>query len=622
MGYISFYRKWRPQTFDEIIGQKYNIQTLKNVLDNNRLSHSYIFCGPRGTGKTSTARILAKAINCREGISSSPCNKCNSCRSISDGSNMDVIEIDAASNRGISEIRELREKVKYLPNELRKKVYIIDEIHMLTTEAFNALLKVLEEPPEHVVFIMATTEPNKVIATIMSRCQRFDFHPIPLDLIKERLSHIAGAENISISDTALDLVAKNAEGSLRDADGILEQLAAYSDEKIGPGEVVKLLGVVDIEVLFEFVDILASRDIKNGLMITDRIIRGNQGLKDFAVELVDHLYNLYVAKNYDSPRKLIGLSRDYLERYRKQAETLQNEEIDYYMEHFTELLKQIKWGESSRTFFKSSVIRALNFIVLDDSKLEKKARAWDSRLDAIERKVNGSISRTAPPAPAIEAGRDLDIISKGGMEEPGRDNPAGIIRDEDAAREIEKSHGIDNNGAGKKAKYTDGLALIESNMDRILEKLKKARISVHAMFIEPGPGRRADGILYFYLEENKKWHKDHLNKSANSAIIASVINEVTGKKYGVRFETGDVKEKNGENPAAGEPPEEEDAPESVREPEGNYEGNRDAGRDKKTEENNREAGTGKGMQESDSGESGAGDEDIMDYFKNRFEIKE
>jgi len=183
MGYISLYRKWRPQSFDEVVGQKYNIQTLKNVLASKRLSHSYIFCGPRGTGKTSTARILAKAVNCEKGITPEPCNKCENCKSITAGSNVDVIEIDAASNRGINEIRELREKVRYLPNSLRKKVYIIDEVHMLTVEAFNALLKVLEEPPEHVIFIMATTEPDKVIPTIMSRCQRFDFNPVPLKLV-------------------------------------------------------------------------------------------------------------------------------------------------------------------------------------------------------------------------------------------------------------------------------------------------------------------------------------------------------------------------------------------------------------------------------------------------------
>src|SRR5665811_2011314 len=200
MSYISFYRKWRPQTFSEIIGQEYVVQTLENAIIKNRISHAYIFCGPRGTGKTSLARIFAKALNCVNGPTSNPCNQCDNCVSISNGNSMDVIEIDAASNRGINEIRELREKVKYLPAALRKKVYIIDEVHMLTTEAFNALLKVLEEPPEHVIFIMATTEPHQVLPTIMSRCQKFDFYPISLDLISERLKKIAKSEKLSISD--------------------------------------------------------------------------------------------------------------------------------------------------------------------------------------------------------------------------------------------------------------------------------------------------------------------------------------------------------------------------------------------------------------------------------------
>jgi DNA polymerase-3 subunit gamma/tau len=250
MNYISFYRKWRPQNFEEIIGQEYNIKTLKNAISNNRVSHCYIFCGPRGTGKTSTARILAKALNCKKGTTPEPCNKCENCISISNGSSMDVVEIDAASNRGINEIRELREKVKYLPNILRKKVYIIDEVHMLTTEAFNALLKVLEEPPEHVIFIMATTEPNKVLPTIISRCQRFDFFPIPIDKIKERLAKIARSEKITISNPALSLVSKYADGSLRDADGILEQLAAFGEDKIEIKDVTSLLGVTDLGLLF------------------------------------------------------------------------------------------------------------------------------------------------------------------------------------------------------------------------------------------------------------------------------------------------------------------------------------------------------------------------------------
>ncbi|MBU2563575.1 MAG: DNA polymerase III subunit gamma/tau, partial [Actinobacteria bacterium] len=281
MGYISFYRKWRPQDFGEIIGQEYNVRTIKNAISNNRLSHCYIFCGPRGTGKTSTARILAKALNCIKGTTPDPCNKCENCISISDGYSMDVVEIDAASNRGINEIRELREKVKYLPNILRKKVYIIDEVHMLTTEAFNALLKVLEEPPDHVLFIMATTEPNKVIPTIMSRCQRFDFFPIPMDKIKERLQKIAKSEKITISDSALSLISKYADGSLRDADGILEQLAAFGEDKIELRDVISLLGVTDLDMLFEFTDILIEKNLTGGLLLVNKIIGSNQNLKVF-----------------------------------------------------------------------------------------------------------------------------------------------------------------------------------------------------------------------------------------------------------------------------------------------------------------------------------------------------
>jgi DNA polymerase-3 subunit gamma/tau len=623
MGYVSFYRKWRPQTFDEIIGQKYNVQTLKNVLDGNRLSHSYIFCGPRGTGKTSTARIFAKAINCVEGISSRPCNKCKNCKSISDGSNVDVIEIDAASNRGINEIRELREKVKYLPNNLRKKIYIIDEVHMLTPEAFNALLKVLEEPPEHVVFIMATTEPNKVIPTIMSRCQRFDFLPISLDPIKKRLSVIAKAEKIDISDTALGLVAKYADGSLRDADGILEQLAAYSDEKIGPKEVIDLLGVVDIEVLFEFVDILVDRDVRKGLKITDRIIRGNQDLKNFTAELIDHLYNLYVVKNYDEPPQLIDLSQDYMKKYHAQAKKLQNEELDYYLEHFTSLLKQIRWGESSRTFFKSSVIQALNFIVLDDRKMEKKARSWDARLDAIERKVNG----TVPAGPTInepipEPEEDLDIISKNDEKEPVQKTSPGIIRDEDAVREIKKGPGKGKKAEPKNAASgNSGISFVENKMDRILDTLKKKKISVYAMFIEAGPGRIEDGILYFYLEKNKKWHQDHLNKKANLAIISSVINEVTGKKYEVKFETGEVNAKNGKNGVI-ENPREEEPPERISEPGPDFTGNETGKKDNKEKKEKKNGGTAKNKSGKAEKKEATGDDDVIKYFEKKFEIKE
>ncbi|MFZ3086309.1 MAG: DNA polymerase III subunit gamma/tau [Candidatus Hydromicrobium sp.] len=545
MGYISFYRKWRPQDFGEIIGQEYNVRTIKNAISNNRLSHCYIFCGPRGTGKTSTARILAKALNCIKGTTPDPCNKCENCISISDGYSMDVVEIDAASNRGINEIRELREKVKYLPNILRKKVYIIDEVHMLTTEAFNALLKVLEEPPEHVLFIMATTEPNKVIPTIMSRCQRFDFFPIPMDKIKDRLQKIAKSEKITISDSALSLISKYADGSLRDADGILEQLAAFGEDKIEVRDVILLLGVTDLDMLFEFTDILIEKNLTGGLLLVNKIIGSNQNLKVFVSEFLDHLYDLYVIKNYNNPFEIVNISEDYKDKYLDQAKKLQKEEIEFYMELFTDLLKQIKWGEGSKVFFKSAVVRAINFIVLDEKEIGKKTRLMETQIESLRKEIDkinsmqegnkNSHNHRADVGTSVYENKedDFDIINSNEIDK--------MVSEV----EIQSKHKVSGGKAHKSEmadagveKKDEEISLINNNLDKISQSLKKKKISVHAMFTEAVPYKIENGTLYFYLDKEKEWHKDHLNKIKNIELISSVIKEVTGKDFKIKFELG------------------------------------------------------------------------------------
>lgn len=545
MGYISFYRKWRPQDFGEIIGQEYNVRTIKNAISNNRLSHCYIFCGPRGTGKTSTARILAKALNCIKGTTPDPCNKCENCISISDGYSMDVVEIDAASNRGINEIRELREKVKYLPNILRKKVYIIDEVHMLTTEAFNALLKVLEEPPDHVLFIMATTEPNKVIPTIMSRCQRFDFFPIPMDKIKERLQKIAKSEKITISDSALSLISKYADGSLRDADGILEQLAAFGEDKIEVRDVISLLGVTDLDMLFEFTDILIEKNLTGGLLLVNKITGSNQNLKVFVSEFLDHLYDLYVIKNYNNPFEIVNISEDYKDKYLDQAKKLQKEEIEFYMELFTDLLKQIKWGEGSKVFFKSAVVRAINFIVLDEKEIGKKTRLMETQIESLRKEIDKINSmqegnknyhnHRADVGTSVYENEedDFDIINSNEIDK--------MVSEV----EIQSKHKVSGGKAHKSEmadagveKKDEEISLINNNLDKISQSLKKKKISVHAMFTEAVPYKIENGTLYFYLDKEKEWHKDHLNKIKNIELISSVIKEVTGKDFKIKFELG------------------------------------------------------------------------------------
>jgi DNA polymerase III subunit gamma/tau len=291
-----FYRKWRPQTLAEIVGQEQVTQTLHNALSSGRVSHAYLFCGPRGTGKTSTGRILAKAVNCLTNGKGEPCNTCPMCQAITEGRALDVIEIDAASNRGIDDIRELRERVNYAPNQARYKVYIIDEVHMLTEPASNALLKTLEEPPPHVIFILATTEAHKILPTILSRCQRFDFHRLSLAEIASKLTRICSLEGIHIEPEALRLVAKAATGSLRDAENLLEQLTAHYGSEVELHQVQILLGVTGDWRVRELVKHIVNNDVSAGITTINSVNSDGLDLKQFNRELVEYLRGLLLVK--------------------------------------------------------------------------------------------------------------------------------------------------------------------------------------------------------------------------------------------------------------------------------------------------------------------------------------
>jgi len=294
--YIVLARKYRPQDFDTLIGQGHITELLKKAIETKRLSHSYLFSGPRGVGKTSCARILAKCLNCQKGLTLQPCGSCSTCREITLGTSFDVIEIDGASNRGIDEIRTLRENVKFAPSYGRYKIYIVDEVHMLTTEAFNALLKTLEEPPEHVKFIFATTAPSKVPETILSRCQRFDFKRISVQIMVELLTKISGDEKLTIEQEALFAVAKAASGSLRDALSILDQLSALAQRNIKIDDVNSMLGLVETELLFDLTDHLARKNCAGALEVFDRIIEQGKDIKQFTRDLTEHFRNLMIMK--------------------------------------------------------------------------------------------------------------------------------------------------------------------------------------------------------------------------------------------------------------------------------------------------------------------------------------
>ena len=296
MSELVLYRKYRPKRFVEFVGQEHVVKVLTSALVGGRLAHAYLFCGPRGVGKTTIARILAKAANCenRKDGNFEPCNKCAACQEINDGRSLDLIEIDAASNRGIDEIRELREGIKFAPTRLKYKVFIIDEVHQLTKEAFNALLKTLEEPPAHAIFILATTEIHKVPETIISRCQRFDFHKLILEKIIERLARIAKVEGVKITQPALEMIAANADGAMRDAESLLGQVMAMEDKDITLEEVKALLGATDISAAIEMVAYLIANDAKGAICFINKILNDGYDLEQFAKSLINYLRKVMI----------------------------------------------------------------------------------------------------------------------------------------------------------------------------------------------------------------------------------------------------------------------------------------------------------------------------------------
>ena len=483
MAYTVFALKWRPQDFESIVGQDHIVGTLKNAIQKNRLANAYLFTGPRGVGKTSTARILAKALNCKEGPTIKPCQKCSSCLGINQGNSFDVIEIDGASNRGIDEIRALRENVKFSPTQGKYKVYIIDEVHQITPDGFNALLKTLEEPPEFVKFIFATTHPQKVMPTIISRCQRMDFRRIPVIEIISQLEKIVCEEKVAVDKEVLFAVAKSSDGSLRDAESVLDQLVSFSQGNISLKDAISVLGMVEQDVLFSLTDKIIQKDPQGALRLFNEIIDDGKDPGVFLTNLIEHFRNLMVAKVSKADTKLVDLPQEVCDRLFKQSQSLSLEEI------FT----------------------AFNILVT--------TQEMAKRLDSQRIPLEISLVRLAysKAVSSVPVGEKLKIPVPKNKEQAVLEE---TVKDDVPVQVLRESISLDQ---------------VKSVWSNIVNNLASIKMSVSTYLSEGEPTKVQGNMLTVAFPKNYSLHKESLDKKENKALIEKIASELCNAELRINF---------------------------------------------------------------------------------------
>ena len=410
MSYTALYRKFRPQEFEDVKGQDHIVTTLKNQIKADRIGHAYLFCGTRGTGKTTVAKIFAKAVNCEHPVDGSPCGECAICKAISDGSSMNVIEIDAASNNGVDNIRQIREEVTYRPTEGKFKVYIIDEVHMLSSGAFNALLKTLEEPPAYVIFILATTEAHKIPITILSRCQRYDFHRISIDTIAGRLMDLMQEEQVDVEEKAIRYVAKAGDGSMRDALSLLDQCIAFHlGETLTYENVLEVLGAVDTEIFSRLLRQVINKDITGAIGTLDTLVDEGREMGQMVNDFTWYLRNLLLLQSSEDMEDVLDMSREHLAALKEEAELIKPEVLMRYIRIFSELGNQVKYAAQKRILIEIAIIK------LCKPEMEKNYESVLDRLASIEAKIANGIS--IAQVAAVPGQSSSNIVTYGGQAE-------------------------------------------------------------------------------------------------------------------------------------------------------------------------------------------------------------
>ncbi|ULL13281.1 DNA polymerase III subunit gamma/tau [Paenibacillus sp. H1-7] len=515
MAHIALYRAWRPQAFREIVGQKHIVQTLQNSLREGRFTHAYLFNGPRGTGKTTAAKILAKAVNCLNGPSEEPCNECANCIRITEGAVMDVVEIDAASNRGVEEIRDIRDKVKYAPTEVRHKVYIIDEVHMLTTEAFNALLKTLEEPPAHVMFILATTEPHRIPATIISRCQRFDFRRVSLDEQVERLQQVCREEQIEAEDDAVRLIARLSDGGMRDALSLLDQIRAFSDKRITYEDVVSITGGMAGEQFEKLVHAIKRRDVGTVLKLIDDFMQEGKSADKCMESLLYYFRDLLMVKMVPGSQAVTDRIID-IRPFAEVAESFTVQELISMMDTLNYYQTEMKYSVQPQTLLEVAMMK-----LCSSPEGERAAavstRAADAAPDGLVSQLTGRIQRLEEQiAQLLKQGVAPATSSSTGHGGSSR-APAVPV----AIKKIEKLEGY------LSVKDSDETRAAMQRWSQVLGRVKEQKITIHAWLVDGEPVSVYDGALLVAFKSSM--HRETTEKPANKQLIEQVMNEVLGK---------------------------------------------------------------------------------------------
>lgn len=514
MSYTALYRKWRPLSFDDVKGQDHIVKTLKNQITSGRIGHAYLFCGTRGTGKTSIAKIFAKAVNCESPVDGSPCGECAMCRQIGSGASLNVVEIDAASNNGVENIREIRDQVQYPPTEGSYRVYIIDEVHMLSIGAFNALLKTLEEPPAYVIFILATTEVHKIPITILSRCQRYDFKRITIDTITARLKELTEAEQIEVEEQALRYVAKAADGSMRDALSLLDQCTAFHfGETLTYENVLEVLGAVDTSVFSRLFRAVAEGKTADCIYLIDELIIQGRELTQFVTDFVWYLRNLLILKTADDAENMLDMSRDNLKLLKEEAELTDGETLMRYIRIFSELSGQLRFAAQKR------VLVEIAFIKLTKPMMEQNLDSVLQRLNLIEKRLEAIPEDLSDLAALAAAGGASGSGAAGNAGTAGSPDSPGVAGSRGTAKE-EKTVVL------PRAQYED-LMLIRGEWQKIVRQTSgPLRVALRGSEVEPA----GDGCLCIVFTD--------VNNCSIAGRQSSLeeIKELVEKTYGKAFD--------------------------------------------------------------------------------------